>query len=279
MRSIKRSKNRIRCTGQTGNEGYKKLSEILPLEAPLSLIIDPSSVCNFMCSFCPTGDRSLLSSVGRKVGIMPFPIFKHVVDGVIGFKGKIEKLYLYKDGEPFVNEDFSKMVAYAKKMKIARSVETTSNGSLITKERAREVVDAGLDAIRISVEHVSDSGYKKFTKTFSDYKKIRKNVAFLYKLKCKRNSSLKIHAKILDINLTADEKKRFLSDFSPISDSVGVDTVIGWSLSGKKDFKMGLLPTTGMDGITPLKIGRKVCPQPFKTMSVNFDGTDRKSVV
>ena len=31
------------------------LAELLPLKVPYSLNIDPSNVCNFRCTFCPTG--------------------------------------------------------------------------------------------------------------------------------------------------------------------------------------------------------------------------------
>ena len=31
------------------------LQEVIPLETPFLLYVDPSSACNFRCQFCPTG--------------------------------------------------------------------------------------------------------------------------------------------------------------------------------------------------------------------------------
>lgn len=57
-----------------------KLADNLPLSTPLSLMIDVSNLCNFRCSFCPTGDVKLLKSVNRPQGMMDFQLFSKIVD-------------------------------------------------------------------------------------------------------------------------------------------------------------------------------------------------------
>lgn len=52
-----------------------------------------------------------------------------------------------------------------------------------------------------------------------------------------------------------------------------IESIMGWGHSEKKDFMLGLNPTMGMDGITPLKKERIVCPGPFKMLGINFDGS------
>ena len=34
-------------------ENYEPLHELLPLQAPFSILIDSSSICNFKCFYCP----------------------------------------------------------------------------------------------------------------------------------------------------------------------------------------------------------------------------------
>ena len=41
------------------------IKDVLPLNVPLVIFIDPSNVCNFKCIFCPTGDDKLLSKINR----------------------------------------------------------------------------------------------------------------------------------------------------------------------------------------------------------------------
>lgn len=251
-----------------------KLSDALPLETPFSILVDPSNACNFKCVFCPTGDPALLKSVGRPLGLMSYELFCKITDDIQGFGKKLKKLFLYKDGEPFLNKNLGRMIAYAKAKGISESVEVTSNGSLITPEKAVEVIEAGLDAIRISVEHVSEEGYKKVTKTYSDYPTILKNVAFLFEEKKRRKSPLIVKAKILDVGLTPEEKKKFIDDFTAITDQAYIDSLMGWSDAQSGDFMMGMGEqiTTGLDGVSPLKRDRKVCPNPFKTLAINYNG-------
>lgn len=256
----------------TMNATYHKLINLLPLDTPLSLLIDPCNVCNFQCKFCPTGDKELLKSVCRPKGMMEYELFCKIIDDVAEFNKKVKKINIYKDGEPFLNKDTCKMINYAKKKGVAESIETTSNGSLIDETTAINIIDSGLDAIRISVEHINDQGYQDITKTFSDYDTIRKNISFLFNEKQKRNSSLKIHVKIIDVNLSEAQKEIFLNHFSPISDSINIDTLMGWSSTEKKDFLLGKDVDTGMDSKSEIKKDRSICPEPFKTLSINVNG-------
>ena len=48
------------------------IKDVLPLNVPLVIFIDPSNVCNFKCVFCPTGDDKLLSQVNRPKGKVTF---------------------------------------------------------------------------------------------------------------------------------------------------------------------------------------------------------------
>lgn len=136
-----------------------RLAEALPLDAPLSVHIDPTNACNFKCSFCPTGDPARLKSVGRRVANLKLDDFKKIVDGMAAFPRPVKMLSLFKDGEPLLCKTLGEMIAYAKASGVAETVAVTSKGALLSPARAVELIEAGLDIIRISVEHVSDEGY------------------------------------------------------------------------------------------------------------------------
>lgn len=249
------------------------LLDHLPLDTPLSVHIDPTNGCNFKCTFCPTGDSALLKAVGRKIVNLKLVDFKKMIDSMKAFPRPVKSLLLYKDGEPLLSRDLGEMIKYAKQCAVAETVSVTTNAALLTEARATELIDAGLDTIRISVEHVHNEGYKTVTRTFGDYQKIVTNVAFLYAEKERRQSPLKIHAKIVDVGLSDQEKKTFTNDFSPISDSLNIDSIMGWSNNTDRDWTLAQPVTTAMDGVTPVKKSRKVCPSPFKTLAINSNGS------
>ncbi|OGU55186.1 MAG: hypothetical protein A2V66_00520 [Ignavibacteria bacterium RBG_13_36_8] len=247
----------------------------LPLSIPTSLHIDPANVCNFKCTFCPTGDTELLSSINRPRGIMHYELFCKIIDDlkqmVDSSEQKVTELHLYKDGEPLLNKQLGEMIAYAKSQNVAESVQTTTNGALLTKEKAIEIIENGLDVMRISVEHVSNEGYKNLTQNYADYDKIKENVKFLFEEKIKRSSKLKINSKILNVNFTKSELEKFISDFKDISDEISINQLMGWSNSGERDFTLGIDVKRGMGGKARLR-GKKICPEPFRSLAINFDG-------
>lgn len=245
----------------------------LPLDTPFSIQIDPSNLCNFRCEFCPTGHPDLLQDVGRAKGqLMEWSLYCKIIDDIQKFPRPLKVLSLYKDGEPLLNPRLPDMIRLAKEKKIAHKIVVLTNASLLTREKSRDLIDAGLDVIRISVEHAHDEGYRRLTKTFGNYRQIVDNVTALWEEKQRAQSSLFIAAKLIDIALDPSDLSRFQTDFSPICDEIGRTTAQGWSHSELFDFTLGSNPTVALDGATPLKTDRICCPFPFYTMAVNANG-------
>lgn len=254
----------------------RHLHRFLPSGFPLTVHIDPCNICNFKCIFCPTADVELLKEVNRKACIMNVELFRKVIDDLsVMLKRKtsvIHCIHLYKDGEPLLNPLFCDMVRYARRNGVAKVLSTTTNGSQITDELASELVSCGLDNIRISIEHVNNQGYRNICRSQHSYDEILQKVRLLYDTKRKQKSKLNILVKITDTGFSAIELEKFHNDFRPFCDQTKVDTLMGWSDSSRKDFTLGKMPKTGMDGTTRLH-DQIICPDPFSKLSVNTDGT------
>lgn len=244
----------------------------LPLDTPWTLMIDPTNKCNFQCTFCPTGDAELLKSAQRPLGMMSHELFCKIIDDLRDFKSKVRSLRLFKDGEPFLNRNLLSMLRYAKQAEVADELYIISNGSLITKDNAIGLLEAGLDRLRISVEHVSSEKYKQITRTYGNYERIVANVKFLFEERNRRGSKLFINPKILDTGLTDAEKQKFRDDFGPISDEQTIETLMGWSDSASKDWTLGTNPVYGIDSRSVIS-NINVCNEPFKGLAINSDGT------
>jgi len=242
------------------------------LNTPISVLIDPANLCNFNCTFCPTGDKDLLKKVGRPEGVMDWGLYTKVIKDLEVFPSKIKALLLFKDGEPLLNKYLSDMVILAKEKKVANSISITTNGALLTREWSKKLIGAGLDSIRISVEHVSNEGYKAITRRFDNYEKIIENVRILYEERNLSDSKMEIHVKIVDAGLREEEKEKFYRDFHTICDSINIDHLMGWSSTEMKDFTLGMDVKKGMTGANKLFMNRLICPSPFKTLAINFNG-------
>jgi len=229
--------------------------------------IDPCNLCNFRCAFCPTGDHELLQSVGRPKGMMDYNLFCKIINDISAFDSKLKKLYLYKDGEPLLNKRLPDMIRYAKNSNVAEECWITTNGSFLNPKINCELIDAGLDLIRISIESVSNEGYQKVARVKLNYEKLKENIAHLYS----NRKKCRIHVEIVDCGLLDLEREKFYRDFEEISTSIHIDSLMGWSMSNSKDFTLGTNPEKSPDGLSI--IAKQVCTFPFYTLTINFDGS------
>ena len=73
------------------------LETVIPLNTPFVIFVDPSSGCNFKCTYCPTGHLDLIKKTGRYQGILKLDLFKKIIDDLNEFEKNIKVLRLYKE--------------------------------------------------------------------------------------------------------------------------------------------------------------------------------------
>ena len=93
----------------------------------------------------------------------------------------IEHVRMHNYGEPFVDRQLVEKVRYAKQRGIPQ-VGMISNGSLITEAAARGMIEAGLDAINISVDASGKETFER-TRVGLKYDKVIGNVERLLALR------------------------------------------------------------------------------------------------
>lgn len=242
------------------------LGELLPLPNPISMQVDPASLCNFKCAFCPTGDPRLIKQSGRAQTFMKFELFEKIVADISAFERPLKVLKLFKDGEPMLNPNFIEMVKLAKREKKIERVETTSNGSKLGPEFNEKLVASGIDRVVLSVEGVSAERYLSFARVRFDYEAFVENVRHLYSIR----GGMKIHIKTVAQNLdyAAGDDRKFFDAFGPISDGIYIEnTVASWpqfSVAGAVD--------KDIDAYGRATVHKKICPYPYYSLSINADG-------
>lgn len=242
------------------------LQDVIPLETPFVIFVDPASACNFLCPFCPTGHRELIDSTGRYQGVMKLPVFKKIIDDLSEFNEPIKVLRMYKDGEPFLNKNLAEMVKYAKQSGNVKYVDTTTNGSLFSHKRLGELIEAGIDKINISVDGMNNEQYKKFTGFDFDFDKFVKDVKWLYANKDNCEIVVKIPGDLIDDN----QKKEFLDTFGNYCDRIFIENFAPCWPEFDVEAHTGIKITEGIyqQPILPTD----TCPYIFYSMAINADG-------
>lgn len=247
-------------------EDRTRLEEVIPLATPMILFVDPASACNFECTFCPTGHRDLIKETGRFVGRMKLDLFKKIIDDLASFDRSIKVLRLYKDGEPFLNKELAKMIAYAKQSGSVDYIDTTTNGSLMTPERMKPILEAGLDKINISVDGMNREQYLAFTHFDFDFNEFVENVKWLYEHKGNCEIVMKIPKELI----TQDQQQAFLDTFGDYCDRIALENFAPCWPQFDVEERTGFTITEGIYNQPISKTD--TCPYIFYGMSVNADG-------
>ncbi|KZD12199.1 radical SAM protein [Oceanibaculum pacificum] len=247
-------------------EGRTPLQDVIPLNTPFVVFVDPASACNFQCPFCPTGHRNMIDETGRYQGAMKYDVFTKIIDDLSEFDRPIKVLRMYKDGEPFLNRNLAKMIAYAKASGRVEYIDTTTNGSLMTPERLGPILEAGLDKINISVDGMNPEQYKKFTGFKFDFEKFVENVKWLYANKGNCEIVVKIPGELISeaqrqefYDTFGDHCDRiFIENFAPCWPEFDVEAHTGFKIT-QGIYQQPVQPTD-------------TCPYIFYSISVNADG-------
>lgn len=250
------------------------LEKVIPLSTPMTVFLDPSSVCNFRCKFCPSGNMSLIYSTKRFQGKMDFNMYKKIIRDLKEFDKPINILRLYKEGEPLLNKNFVSMVKYAKDNNVAKRIDTTTNGYLLNPTLNKELLSAGLDAIFISINGMSTEQLHKFAKVNIDFEKYVENIKDFYNMKEKLNVRCEICIKTNGELLTEEDKEKFYDTFGNYADRIFIENIINcWpNYNVEANANIKISKERGIYN-QPLDGEVQVCPYIFYMATINSDGT------
>lgn len=175
-------------------------------------MIEPTNRCNFSCSLCALG--SGLDK--RPRGDLSFDIYKKVIDDLADY---LIWVMLYIQGEPLLNKDIFKMIAYAKMHKIYVSLST--NGYFLNQENISKILNSGLDHITISLDAARED-------TFKNYKKIdafQMVVSNIKTLVSQRSKTRRLNPCICLQMIVIKDNEKEIDELFDLAGEVGADEV------------------------------------------------------
>ena len=181
--------------------------------------IESTNICNAKCVFCPRDDMH------RRQGIMSFELFKKIVDECVELG--ITHVRMHNYGEAFIDKRLVEKVRYAKSKGI-KEVGMISNGSLITEPIARGMIDAGLDAINISVDAAGREVFET-TRVGLKYDKVIANIERLVRLRAEAGKRRpKLILSFVRQSNSADEQA-FIEHWKAIADKIHITDLHNWA--------------------------------------------------
>ncbi|MCD7898234.1 MAG: radical SAM protein [Planctomycetaceae bacterium] len=110
---------------------------------PRSVRIECTNACNSNCVTCPR------QRMKRPVAVMPDDVYARII-AECG-RNRCREVQLHHFGEPLLDANLEEKIRLAKAAGVAK-VKMFSNGSLLTEDRSRGLLKAGLDEIAVSFD-------------------------------------------------------------------------------------------------------------------------------
>lgn len=225
---------------------------------PLHLDIGITNVCDLKCTFCA---RTVLveDESFRKPQHMEMNLYRKIIDEASELGTYSVNLNLLN--EPLTNPNLIDMIKYAKEKGVV-DVHFHSHGGLMTEDKARKLLESGLDKLLISLDTPNKEKYEKI-RVLSDFENVIEN---LKRFKKMRDESGKLNPLIRTNfiqfpGITPEELKENLDFGLEMSDCVG--------------FQEYIEPTLTIGENKKYQGGYKssfTCQQPFTRLSIIEDG-------
>ena len=244
----------------------------IPLDTPLLVTIEPSGICTLKCKYCLLSlPKSEIESLEHSLQLMSEDIFDRIISDLSTFPRPIKSVVFARLGEPLLNKKMPKMIERLKNENICEKTLVISNGIPLTHQMSLDLVNAGLDRIKLSINGLSSADYLKNCGKKIDFEKLVSEIAFLYQIKGKMKIQIKILDKFLGANIE-EGKKQFFAIFGDKCDEIDIEylfAMFGNDINyGDLYFKDSSVPINRYNSIKQ----RKICSTPFYKLSIAADG-------
>lgn len=136
------------------------------------LYIEPTSKCNLNCKMCFRN-----TWIDEELENMTMEIFNNAINTM---PSNVDKIFFGGMGEPLFHPDITEMVKIASSK--VKEVELLTNGTLLNEEMSKNLLEAGLTMLWISIDSLESKEYEKI-RVNSKLEKIINNIKVFNKLR------------------------------------------------------------------------------------------------
>lgn len=188
-----------------------KLDLSFALGGPMTLMVEPSALCNLKCPLCPTG----LGVTEREGYTLAAADFERALGW---FRHTLHAITFWNYGEPFLNRELATMVAVATRNRISSQIST--NGHFLEKPMLDDLYDAGLTRLVISIDTPHAHLYERY-RAGGDFETVERNIRHAVARKRARSASTSIVAQYMLMRDSED-----IDAMIEHGRSLGVDRVV-----------------------------------------------------
>ncbi len=209
---------------------------------PRAVRIETTNACNAQCTICPH------PGMERPTTRIAEGSLKKIIDECS--ENNCAEVHLHNFGEPFLDKRLEQFISYAKSKGI-RKVKIFSNGSIISEDRAKGVLLAGIDEIKVSFDGATKEEFEKMRAPLK-FDEVVSNLLRLVELR----DELKSTAKIMVACCSTTDKSKTMKLLESKADGFSFGKIHNWGGEGEQK----------QSGV------RKPCSRLWRTFTILADG-------
>jgi len=204
------------------------------------LYIEPTSACNLSCRMCFRH-----TWIDEEIGSMSDETVERVFDYISGYKP--ETVFFGGMGEPLVHRRITQMVKMASEN--CRNVELITNGTCLSAEMSKKLIENGLTRLWISMDGFSAEEYEKI-RLGGRFETITKSIEMFNRLRNGTDVQLGITFVVMaeneaQLDLINDFADRYNVDIINVSHAIPGTANAGAREFYKKDIHVGKMQRYG----------------------------------
>jgi len=226
-----------------------------------NMLIELSNICNHQCIFCAN------KKMKRKKGYMDFDFCINILKQA--YAEGTREVGFYATGEPLVYPRLAEVVKNAKQIGFDYTYITT-NGALLTEAKMIELIDAGLDSIKFSLNATDRETYKLIHGR-DDFDKVIEHLKMLYNYRKTTGKNFKIFISHVATRFTEERLHEFKEKYSQYCDDI-VFVPVANQCGSNSEMENHLTCQKNPDLLINKDVSPIPCARIFNGLAVSYEG-------
>lgn len=226
------------------------------IQFPKYIQIGTVNYCNARCKMCAYSTKTVAEKSSMKE-----ELFDKIIAEMEPYSQWIESVALYWYGEPLLDIMLKDRIEKLKEIGI-KTIQISTNGACLSKERVSDLFEAGLNDLRFSIDSINKETYEKIRGL--NYEEVMRNILEAFKIRNERYPDIPIRIRLTEMEENMQEIDSFKEYWQGIIERGG-DKVQIIPLHTKKNWNNGAEVKSGIDNYP--------CISLFSTMIIDVDGS------
>lgn len=224
---------------------------------PRNMLLEPTNICNHSCLMCANSKGT------KKGGIINKNFARRILKEA--YELGTREVGFYGMGEPLLDQNLEEYIEYAKELGYEYTYITT-NGALLTKERALSLVNAGIDSVKFSINAANSKEYCLIHGK-DEFDKVIENLIYFDSLRKKQERKIALYISYIATRYTVSAEEEFKTKYQKyVNDIVFYDCRAAGDMIDELDKYLSV----EREHIEPFQSG--ICPMVFNKLHITYEG-------